>query len=94
MSRQHKESYIKSIEASVTAEAHADLGAISVPTHVVTGAEDRLTTIAIAETLAGRIRGARLTVTPDAGHLVNTERPAAFNEAVIGFIRAAQRNAA
>jgi pimeloyl-ACP methyl ester carboxylesterase len=34
--------------------------------------------------------GAKLTVIPDAGHLVNIEQPAAFNAAAIAFIRAAR----
>lgn len=86
MSALHKESYIKSIEATVRAEGHARLHEITVPTHVIVGAEDRLTPPAIAREIAAQIPGARLTVIEDAGHLVNIEQPQAFNEAALSFL--------
>jgi 3-oxoadipate enol-lactonase len=87
MSRLHKESYIKSIEASIMMDVRNDLGAIRVPTHVVVGNDDTLTTVAMAREIAADIRGAELSVIPDAGHLANIENPAAFNAAVLGFLR-------
>ncbi|HEU5018826.1 MAG TPA: alpha/beta fold hydrolase, partial [Pseudolabrys sp.] len=87
MTRLHKESYIKSIEASVTMDVRSDLGAIKVPTLVVVGSEDRLTTVRMAQELATEIPGAELSVIDDAGHLVNIEKPAEFNAAVIDFLR-------
>jgi 3-oxoadipate enol-lactonase len=87
MARLHKESYIKSIEASVTMDVRSDLGNIRVPTHVVVGSEDRLTNVRMARELTSEIAGAELTVIDDAGHLVNIEKPAEFNAAVIGFLR-------
>jgi 3-oxoadipate enol-lactonase len=36
--------------------------------------------------LARRIRGARLTIIEDAGHLSNIEQPEAFNRAVLDFL--------
>lgn len=87
MSRLHKESYIKSIEASVMMDLRSDLGAIAVPTHVVVGSEDRLTTVAMAREMAAEIPGAELTVIDDAGHLVNIEKPAEFNAAALAFLR-------
>jgi pimeloyl-ACP methyl ester carboxylesterase len=64
-----------------------DLGNIRVPTHVIVGSEDRLTTVEMAKELAGDIPGAELTVIDDAGHLVNIEKPAEFNAAALGFLR-------
>jgi 3-oxoadipate enol-lactonase len=87
MTRLHKESYIKSIEATAYTDNHDRLGEIRVPTHVVCGADDRLTTPEMAREIAGLIPGAELTIVPDAGHLVNIEQPAAFNTAAIGFLR-------
>lgn len=87
MTRLHKESYIKSIEASVMMDVRSDLGAIKAPTMVVVGSEDRLTTVEMAKELAAEIPGAELTVIDDAGHLVNIERPAEFNAAVLGFLK-------
>jgi len=91
MSRLHKDSYIKTIEASAMAGNHGALADISVPTHVIVGAEDRLTTPDMCRELAAMVPGARFTVIADAGHLVNIEQPAEFNTAAIGFIRAARR---
>ena len=88
MSRLHKESYIKTIEASTMAGNHGEPADIRVPTHVIVGGEDRLTTPDMCRELAGMIPGARFTLIPDAGHLVNIEQPAAFNAAAIDFIRA------
>lgn len=89
MSRLHKESYIKTIEASAVAGNHGELADIRVPTHVIVGSEDRLTTPDMCRELAGMIPGARFTVIDDAGHLVNIEKPAQFNAAAIAFIREA-----
>jgi 3-oxoadipate enol-lactonase len=87
MCRLHKESYIKSIEASVMMDVRNDLGAIKTPTHVVVGSEDKLTTVEMARELAGEIPGAELTVIDDAGHLSNIEKPEEFNAATLGFLR-------
>jgi len=89
MTRLHKESYIKSIEATVMSDNMNRLGEIRVPTHVVVGGADRLTTPEMARGLVEKIPNAKLTVIADAGHLVNIEEPAEFNEKVIAFIRAA-----
>lgn len=87
MSRLHKESYIKSIEASVGMD-HTELYAdVRVPTLVVVGALDRLTPPKMAEDIAARIPGARVEVIADAGHLSNIEQPEAFNRIVLDFLR-------
>jgi Predicted hydrolases or acyltransferases (alpha/beta hydrolase superfamily) len=86
MSRLHKESYIKTIEASVGMD-HADLYAgVEKPTLVVVGALDRLTTPDMAREIAAKIPGARLAVIEGAGHLSNIENPAAFDRAVLDFL--------
>lgn len=87
MSRLHKESYIKSIEASVRMDVRSDLGDIKVPTLVVVGSADRLTTVEMAQGIASDIPGAELAVIEDAGHLVNIEKPEEFNRVVLGFLR-------
>jgi 3-oxoadipate enol-lactonase len=90
LSRLHKDSYIKCITSSIMAASHGRLEDIRVPTHVIVGAEDRLTTPAMCRELAAMIPGAKFTVVPHAGHLVNIERPAEFNAAAVAFIRAAE----
>lgn len=87
MCRLHKESYIKSIEASTMMDVRNDLGAIRVPTHVVVGSDDRLTTVDMAKEITADIPGAELTVIADAGHLSNIEKPDEFNAATLAFLR-------
>lgn len=62
------------------------LGGIEMPTLVVVGEEDTLTPPDNARELATRIRGARLTILPGAGHLTPLEIPAEFNAAVGAFL--------
>ena len=87
MSRLHKESYIKSIEASVNMDVRTDLGNIEVPTLVVVGSADRLTTVDMAKSIAADIAGAELSIIEGAGHLVNIEEPEQFNSIVVDFLR-------
>jgi len=44
----------------------------------------------VADQVVTRVPGARKLVVPGAGHVVNLDRPDAFNEALLGFL-AAQR---
>jgi pimeloyl-ACP methyl ester carboxylesterase len=55
------------------------LATIDVPTVVITGAEDAIAPVEEARAMCGAIRGATFEVIPNAGHLSNLERPAAFN---------------
>ncbi len=67
-------------------DATGDLSAIAVPTLVIVGEQDQLSPPSVAEEMAGAIRGARVVVIPDAGHLSNMENPAAFNRAMVDFL--------
>lgn len=58
------------------------LSEIAVPTLVVTGADDEVMAPAESAALAAAIRGSRLEVIPDAGHMVAWEQPAAFSLAL------------
>jgi len=86
MSRLHKESYIKSIEASVRGDHTDILHQIKVPTLVVVGELDRLTSPELAKDIADNIPGAKLEIIRDAGHLSNIENSDAFNKAVLDFL--------
>ena len=58
-----------------------DLGAIAVPTLVVSGGKDPMADFArIADQLAAEIDGAERAVVEDAGHLIALERPDATAE--------------
>lgn len=87
MAALHKESYLKTIEASFLYERSPDLERIRVPTHIVVGADDTLTPPEVARGMARRIPEARLTILPECGHLANLEQPERFNAAVLGFLR-------
>ncbi len=86
MSALHKDSYIKTIEATTNYARVLPLEAIRVPAHIVVGDEDALTPPALSRSMASRIQGARLTIIKGAGHLSNIEQPEAFNEAALAFL--------
>jgi len=67
---------------------------IRVPTLVIVGSDDQLTPLPVAQSLAGRITGARLEVIPGAGHISNLENPAAFTEALHRFLRSLSQDVA
>jgi pimeloyl-ACP methyl ester carboxylesterase len=68
------------------ADSTPTLATIDVPTLVVVGAEDVLTPVSEAEILHEAIRGSRLEVIDQAGHVSNLERPAAFNHVLSEFL--------
>jgi 3-oxoadipate enol-lactonase len=59
---------------------------IRVPTLIVCGEEDVLTPVSDSQSMQAAIAGATLAVIPKAGHLANLEKPAAYNEALRGFL--------
>jgi pimeloyl-ACP methyl ester carboxylesterase len=63
-----------------------DLSTIDVPAMVVAGDEDALIPTAEANAMHQAIRGSRLEVVAGSGHVVNRERPAAFNHLVSEFL--------
>ncbi len=63
------------------------LAEIAAPTLIVYGDKDVMDVRQAAEPLAAAIPGARLAIISDAAHLPQMERPAVFNEIVLGFLR-------
>lgn len=55
---------------------------ITVPTLVICGRDDKLTPVKYSEYLAREIKGSRLVLIDDAGHMVQVEQPDAFAQAV------------
>jgi len=82
----HKESYIKTIEASTYYDRSAALDDIRVPTLLLYGGDDRLNRPELGREIATKIAGAHFVKIPDAGHLCNIEAPAEFNDAVLSFL--------
>jgi 3-oxoadipate enol-lactonase len=67
-------------------DSTATCATIDVPTLIVVGEEDVLTPLKEARALQASIPGSGLEVLRQAGHLSNTERPAAFNTVVSEFL--------
>jgi len=64
------------------------VGAISLPTCIIVGEEDKLTPPKYAQFLHKSIAGSSLTTIAGAGHLVMVEQPAAFNTSLSTFLAA------
>jgi proline iminopeptidase len=73
-------------------QSHTDLrpelGRVSAPTLVMTGADDFICDVVAARQMADRIQGARLAIIPEAGHFPWVEQPAAFRAAMDEFLTA------
>lgn len=80
--------YIGCCNAVEYVDTTARLAQIGVPALVIAGELDQGTPVAMAQALADGIPGARLVVLPEASHLAAIEQPAAFAQAVTGFIDA------
>lgn len=63
------------------------LDQIQAPALIMAGALDHPELVRAAEVMAAAIPGAQKVIVPDAAHLLNMEQPAAFNQAVLDFLR-------
>ena len=82
----HKDSYIKSLEATVAQVTLGDISAIRAPVHFVVGEQDTLTPVAMHHEMAAKIGHAPVSVLPGAGHLSNIENASAFNLAALDWL--------
>ncbi|MBE3576077.1 MAG: alpha/beta fold hydrolase [Limnochordales bacterium] len=62
------------------------LARLDCPALVLVGAEDVITPVAVAESIASVLPRGQLVVIPQAGHLANLENPAGFNAALLSFL--------
>jgi 3-oxoadipate enol-lactonase len=86
--RAHPEGVARALEAMrERPDSTAGLEMIQVPVLALVGEEDTLTPEAEARKIAEGVPDGRLLVIPGAGHLSNLERPEAFNEALLSFLR-------
>ena len=81
------DAFLRETQAIMTrADARPVLATISCPTLVLVGDNDVLTPPKLAEEIAAGIRGSRLVVIPDCGHLSTLERPEAVNRALAAWM--------
>jgi pimeloyl-ACP methyl ester carboxylesterase len=80
--------YNEAMAAALLGDFTTTLAAVTVPAQVLVGDQDDVTPRAAAERIAAGIKGARLEVIADAGHLSNLDNPAGFNAALLGFLTA------
>ena len=67
------------------ADLRDDLDRIAIPTLVIVGNRDAAS-LEPSRELARNIHGAKLFEVPDAGHVVNLEKPKIFNHILSGFL--------
>lgn len=77
--------YAACCRALAAADLHADIGAIRIPTLLIAGRHDPVTTVADARSMRERIAGARLAVV-DASHLSNVEAADEFTGLLRTFL--------
>jgi 3-oxoadipate enol-lactonase len=65
---------------------------ISLPTLVVVGQEDAISTVDEMRGMAAAIAGAEFVVIPDSGHMTPLENPPAFNDAIEQFLARVDRD--
>ena len=71
-------------------DARADLPLLGLPTLVIVGEHDAISTRGEMSALAAEVPGARLVEVPGAGHTTPMEDPAAVNAALLDFLAAAR----
>jgi pimeloyl-ACP methyl ester carboxylesterase len=67
-------------------DAMNEVEKIGLPTLILCGDEDELTPVKYSEFLHNRIKGSKLEILPNAGHMVMMESAKAFNERIGEFI--------
>lgn len=67
-------------------DSHDDLARVRVPTLVLCGREDPVTPVPDHEAMAARVRGARLEIIENCGHLSTIEQPDSVNRVLIDWL--------
>ncbi len=83
----HVESYIKTVRASAAFTRVDNLKNIDVPTLLLFGDQDPLTPPTVAAYMMEHIAGAELAMIEGAGHMPYIEKPDAFNDAALSFLK-------
>ena len=82
------EAYTRQQEAIMSRpDSRPSLSAIDCPTLVLVGDNDQLTPAELAREMANGIRGARLVIVPESGHLSTLEQPHAVTHALVEWMK-------
>ena len=87
MSKLHKESYLKTIDASMSTFHDHIFPKIDVPTLILVGEKDTLTPPSMAFEIHKLIKNSEFSIIEEAGHLINIENPKAFNYKTLQFLK-------
>ena len=87
MSKLHKESYLKTIDASMYTFHDHIFPKIEVPTLILVGEKDTLTPPSMALEIHKLIKNSKFLIIEEAGHLINIENPKAFNNKILKFLK-------
>ena len=89
LTHSNAEGYAECCEALAGADLRGEVGQISVPTLIIAGESDPVTTVADANFLRQQIPASQVVVVA-ASHLSNIESPAEFTAALLGFFQGEQ----
>lgn len=88
IARTSLDGYVGCVQAFLGLSLESSLGRIRVPTHYVSGADDRLGgPPALMERLSRQVPGARHSSVPNAAHIANIQNPGGFNLVLSEFLR-------
>ena len=88
IARTSKDGYLGCVDAFLQLNLEGELSRICVPTHYVSGADDRLGgPPALMERLARKVPKARHSSVPKAAHIANIQNPGGFNLVMGEFLR-------
>ncbi len=82
----HKQSYLKTIDASFKRSHDHVFRMINIPTLIIVGELDKLTPPTMAMKIQKLIKKSELHIIPNAGHLTNIENPKLFNKLIYDFL--------
>ena len=83
----HKESYLKTIDASMSTFHDHIFSKINIPTLIIVGEKDKLTPPSMALKIHKLIKNSKFLIINDVGHLTNIENPKIFNKKVLQFLK-------
>ena len=83
----HKNSYLKTIDASMSTFHDHIFSKIDIPTLILVGEKDKLTPPSMALKIHKLIKNSEFSIINEAGHLTNIENPKDFNNKVLQFLK-------